>query len=313
MKFLGPIRRIIAAYYWAAYSLHHKLFLRPGRPLKNSRLFVIGSFRAGGAGKTPFCLWLAERLAARGKRVAILCHKKAFDEILMYRHRLKEQIQQGQVEVISTDNRYRTARELDRRTGGKPEKNSGTRHPKVSDFILCDDGFEDSRLRPDVIFRMDWEKAPTAVEQLIPAGHFRSLRQDHYRSEDRTIAIRCFGTNPDVLFNIDSIANCNGDFPQHRQSIVVCGLGDPERFIHDLKRAEFIPQKTILRPDHDRNFSKILTEILRQNFHQNIVLSEKDAFRLPKEILKDPKIFIARQTIQVYGPIRDQINRVLAK
>lgn len=240
--------------------------------------------------------------------MAILCHKKAFDEVLMYRHHLQDFIQQGQVEIFSTDNRYRTAHELDRRADG-----SSSRKTVTPDFILCDDGFEDSRLKPEVIFRLDWETQPTAVEQLIPAGNFRSLRQDHYYNEERTVAIRCYGTNPDVLFNIDSIANCNGEFPNHRQSIVICGLGNPTRFIRDLKRAEFIPKKTILRPDHDRNFVKNLSVILRQNIYKNIVISEKDAFRLPKNLLENPKIFIARQTIQVYGQIRDQINRVLAK
>lgn len=309
MKLLDAIRRIIAAYYWAAYSLHHALCLRPGRELKRSRLIVVGSFRAGGAGKTPFTLWLARRLTAQGKRVAILCHKAAFDEIRLFQQELAEQIQQGAVNVVGTDNRYRTARELDR--AGEPDGLHGT--GTAPDFILCDDGFEDSRLRPHAIFRMDWEKAPTAVEQLIPAGKFRSLLQDHARDLNKTLGLRCYGVNPDILFHIDSISNCKGEFPQYRQNIAICGLGDPKRFIRDLERAELTLTKQIIRPDHDRNFEKITRLALRDDPQSNLILSQKDALRLSEDLLQNPRIFIARQTVQVSDPARAQIQEVLAK
>lgn len=309
-RFCAYFLRIFAAYYWAAYSLHHKFFLRPGRPLKNSRLVVIGSFRAGGAGKTPFCLWLARRLTARGKRVAILCHKAAFDEVRMYRHNLQEQIRQGLVEVHSTGNRYRAAQELDRACGKAEGKGASGWAP---DFILCDDGFEDSRLRPHAIFRLDWEKAPTEIDQLLPAGKFRSLLQDHSRDQVRTTILRCHGVNPDVRFFIGSIANSEGDFPKHRQSIAVCGLGDPERFVQDLKKAELTVQKSIVRPDHDRNFQKNFHEILRKHCEKNIVISEKDSFRLSESLLGNPQTYVARQSILVNDLARARIDKVLAK
>lgn len=309
MDIVRKLRGILAAYYWAAYSLHHKLFLRPGCPLKNSKLVVIGSFRAGGAGKTPFCLWLARRMTAQGKRVAILCHRSAFDEIRLYRQELAEQIRQGLAEIVGTDNRYRTAREIDR--GIAPEGSGKSK--TAPDFILCDDGFEDSRLRPHAIIRLDWEKAPTDINQLIPAGKFRSLLQDHARDLDRTLALRCYGVNPDVLFNIDCISNCKGEFPQYRQTIALCGLGDPERFIHDLKRAELNPTKWIFRPDHDRNFEKITSGILRDSAQANLVITQKDSLRLSKDLLDDPRIFIATQSVQVHDSARAQIQQVLAK
>lgn len=301
--------RIFAAYYWAAYSLHHKLFLKPGKKLMHSRLMVVGSFRVGGAGKTPFTLWLARYLIARGKRVAILCHKSAFDEIRLYQQELADQIQTGAAEVTGTDNRYRTAWELDRR-GGKPERtgSAGT----APDFILCDDGFEDSRLRPHAVFRLDWEKAPTDIHQLIPAGKFRSLLQDHARDLSKTIALRCYGVKPDILFLIDSISNCKGEFPQHRQTIVLCGLGDPQRFVHDLRRAELNPTKWIFRPDHDKNFEKITRGILREYPQADLVLSQKDGLRLSRTLLENPRIFVARQSVQVYEGARAQIQAVLA-
>lgn len=293
MKLLDAIRRILAAYYWAAYSLHHAVCLRPGKPLKNSKLVVVGSFRAGGAGKTPFALWLANKLLRQGKTVAVLCHKCAFDEERMYQNDLASYIAQGKAQVFATGNRYKTAQTLDLRAARTLDTQT------APDFIICDDGFEDSRLRPDVIFRLDWEKAPTDINQLIPAGKFRSLRQDHLKDEPRTIALKCFGTAPDAIFRISSITNAAGEFPQYRQSIAVCGLGDPERFFSDLKKEEYPLKKTVRCPDHYKNFQQIVERALKRYPDSNIIITEKDAFRLPKPLLENPQVYVARQTVTI--------------
>ena len=278
-------KEIIAAYYWAAYLLHHALRLRPGKPLENSRLVVVGSFRAGGAGKTPFCLWLAKELLKNGKTVTVLCHKYALDEGKMYRQALDGAIRQGMAEVVITGNRYKTAIALD--------------HHNPPDVILCDDGFEDSRLRPDLIFRLDWEKAPTEIRQLIPAGRFRSLRQDHLKYEPRTVPVKCFGPTPDAIFRIGSIANADGCHPQFEQSIAVCGIGDPERFFKDLEKEEYPLQEKFIYPDHDKNFSLKLENILRKHPRTNVIITEKDSFRLSRQLLENPQVYVARQAVTI--------------
>ncbi len=259
--------------------------------MKRSRLIVVGSFRAGGAGKTPFTLWLAKELLGQGKKIAILCHKKAFDEVRMYRNTLDEFVRQGKAEIHATDSRYKSAILLDNR------KNS-------PDYILCDDGFEDSRLRPHIIFRMDWEKPPTEISQLIPAGKFRSLLQDHQKDVDRTIPLRCYGTNPDIVFRIQNIANTSGFYPHYKQTIAICGLGDPQRFFNDIKKAEYQPQKTIALPDHCKTFEKRLQQILKKYSQANIIISEKDSFRLSQNTLQNPNLFVTRQSIQITRQIQ---------
>ncbi|MCQ2109571.1 MAG: tetraacyldisaccharide 4'-kinase [Fibrobacter sp.] len=290
-------RKIVAAYYWAAYSLHHALCLRPGEPLKNSKLVVIGSYRTGGAGKTPFSLWLAKNLLAHGKTVAVLCHEYAYDEIAFLKSELKNF---KYASVIGTRNRYATAHHLD--------KAEAAEFKGAPDYIICDDGFEDSRLRPFKIFRLDWEKEPTDINELVPAGKFRSLKQDHRRDEAITTAVRCYGTSPDVIFQIDSIKNSAGEFPKYRQSIAVCGLGDPGRFIRDLERSEYPIQETVICPDHDRNFSRKLLKVIQKNLQKNIFISEKDSYRLPAELLSNPQLFVAKQKISV---LKDTYLRAL--
>ena len=79
------LRLVLAICYRALYRLHHAICLRPGEPLRHSRLVVVGAYRTGGAGKTPFSTWLAETLSAHEKHVAILCHEYAYDEAAMLR------------------------------------------------------------------------------------------------------------------------------------------------------------------------------------------------------------------------------------
>ena len=57
-------RMPLALIDWILYKLHHWLFLRPGKPLTHAKLIVVGSFLAGGAGKTPFVIWLANHIVS---------------------------------------------------------------------------------------------------------------------------------------------------------------------------------------------------------------------------------------------------------
>ena len=54
----------LAGIYYIAYKVHHRFCLRQGSPLGHARLIVVGSFLAGGAGKTPFVAWLAQFISA---------------------------------------------------------------------------------------------------------------------------------------------------------------------------------------------------------------------------------------------------------
>lgn len=376
-------RKILAACYRAAYSLHHALFLRPGHPLKNSKLIVIGSYRGGGAGKTPLALWLARELASRGKRVAVLCHEYAYDEIQMLRQELaaaggltkdadggnrptkdadsgmntsgnsptkkardgketsggsggptksansKAETDRGSVQVLSTRNRYRTARELDDR-GMPGDMNRGEtgRKENPPDVIICDDGFEDSRLRPDLTILLEWGPAPRHIRDLVPAGDARSLEQDHRTDPAKTIRLNCLGPAAHISFPIDSITNYLGEpatkqtsetqsatkqvadgptmanldggaYPLHIPFVLLCGLAHPERVIQSVTALGLTFQKTILRPDHDRDFAKQLAQAMTRHPQANFVITQKDAARLAPDILMDKRIFITRQQVKI--------------
>lgn len=283
----------LAGIYRIAYKFHHLICLKPGKPLEHARLVVVGSHLAGGAGKTPFCAWLAEDLhsgaltpactepSRPGPRIAILCHSAAADEAKMLREKLPF------ATVVTTSNRYRTAHELDR----------------DFDFIICDDGFEDTRLTGATVIRLDRDILPRHIRDLVPAGKYRSLAQDHAKP--------ALALGPaDVQHRISGIVNAAGS-PCPALPIAVCGIGDPERFRKDLDDYGTAPSKLIATPDHCKNFEKHLLQAIREGHHA--VITEKDSTRLRDEIRQNPAVFVARQQTTVSGTAFQAISALFSK
>lgn len=271
----------LAGIYYIAYKVHHRFCLRRGSPLGHARLIVVGSFLAGGAGKTPFVAWLAQFISKNGAapRIAILCHDRAQDEAAMLRQKFAGM---PQVHVIATPNRYRSAHEIDR----------------DYDFIICDDGFEDSRLSGAITIRLDRAGTPQRIADLVPAGKNRSLPRDH---EEPAVTLG----QGDIRFRIGRIANA-GNEPCPAGPVAICGIGDPERFRQDLASYGIEPAGFIARPDHDRRFEQTIMKFLAQG--ASLVMTEKDFARLPEKWRLHPNVFVAYQEIEVSAPAAEAIR-----
>jgi tetraacyldisaccharide 4'-kinase len=277
----------LAGIYYIAYKVHHRFCLRQGSPLGHARLIVVGSFLAGGAGKTPFVAWLAQFISENGAagkegaapRIAILCHDRAQDEAAMLRQKFADM---PQVHVIATPNRYRSAHEIDR----------------DYDFIICDDGFEDSRLSGAITIRLDRAGTPQRIADLVPAGKNRSLPRDH---EEPAVTLG----QGDIRFRIGCIANA-GNEPCPAGPVAICGIGDPERFRQDLASYGIEPAGFIARPDHDRRFEQTIIKFLAQG--ASLVMTEKDFARLPEKWRLHPNVFVAYQEIEVSAPAAEAIR-----
>ena len=271
---------LLSLLYRILYKLHHRLFLRPGKPLDHARLIVVGSFLAGGAGKTPFTIWLANHIVSlyQSKKVAVLCHARAQDELELLKAKLPW------ATVVATSNRYRTAQELD----------------NDFDYILCDDGFEDSRLRPFMTIRLDWGESPCGLGDLLPSGPCRSLPQDHSQPD---LVLRCDGENPDVKFSITEIVNGLGErfetSTRNEKSpgtAAICGIGNPERFFQDLKGFGVKVLRTVVCPDHDPRFETAVRKILKDS--PCVIMTEKDAVRLGENLKKSPFVYRCLQKVE---------------
>ena len=267
--------------------------MRPQPPIQTP-VIIVGSYLAGGAGKTPFTIWLAKYFYKQGNRVAILCHSAAWDEFIMMQ-RAFESIQSPpaespQIKVFATRNRYSTAKKIQDKF----------------DIILCDDGFEDTRFTGVRYICLDWQEPPTSWIHLMPAGPFRSLKQDH---DERDIThLACYGNAPDIHFSIEFLTNST-TYKQFTAKII-CGLGSPNRFIEDIRTfastAGIQIAGSIIRPDHDRRFPQIVQAELSQG--NDIIISQKDASRLPQALLSHPKLHVAIQKTEVSDKILQKLS-----
>lgn len=264
---------LLALTYRFFYKVNRFLFLRKKRPLKHSKLIVVGAYLIGGAGKTPFTLHLAQHFLSENKSVAILCHAKANDEFLWLQQKLPH------VKVFKTKNRASLASRLDGQF----------------DVILTDDGFEDHRLVPDEKIALQWGESTHYIRDLIPSGFCRSLKRDHL---DITRTVFCGDSfiNPDLLFYISKIVNAGGE-SLTAGATAMCGIGSPQRFFADLEKFGAIIHKRVERPDHDRRFETHLKKEL--SLSNPIVITEKDFSRLSPEIRNNPLLFMAEQKVAI--------------
>jgi len=213
--------------------------------LKQKRLkgivISVGNLTVGGTGKTPMVIWLAEKLLAQGKRVAILSRgyrgaNGASDEIELMREHFQDRVAFG-----VGKNRLFQGRRLEAQ--------------RKIDVFLLDDGFQHLQLARDIDIVLLDASREMGKERLLPAGRLREplsalgranlvvfTRIENapgareaiqrlwkfpvFAAETRLLGFRLFGGDRTV-FPADSIGA--GPF------FAFCGIGNPEAFFRDLE------------------------------------------------------------------------------
>lgn len=290
-KISHPFRFALAIVYRSGFLLLRKTVYREKAPLK-SKVIIVGSFLAGGAGKTPLVRELALRMKLENLRIAILCHAVAWDEFQML-------FSEFGCSVFKTRNRYETARKIDGQF----------------DMILCDGGLEDTRFANADVFVLRWNESAKRMADLIPCGKCVSLEKDHpeakkircFRQADNLYEKKSAEKNWNVSFGISAIQNGDGKFlPKGAKCAVVTAIGDPERFAKDVEANEFFVARKVFLPDHSKRFVQaLLAELLREF---PIVMTEKDWARLSGQDKKNPRLFVARERVVVGDAFEDYLN-----
>jgi tetraacyldisaccharide 4'-kinase len=200
----------------------------------------VGNLTVGGTGKTPMVLWLAEKLLAEGKNVAVLSrgyHGTAgtSDEVELLRSRLGDRVKFG----VGAD-RYEA--------GSRLESQSHI------DVFILDDGFQHRQLARDLDILMLDGSRKLENEWVLPAGALREpisavKRADilivsrrfekpwveasdaHkfslFYAQTRLLGLRRFGTNSELSY-ASEIADT--------RVLAFCGIGNPDAFFQDLER-----------------------------------------------------------------------------
>lgn len=263
----------------------------------------VGNLTVGGTGKTPMVLWLAERLAAEGKRVGILTRgyrgeisrdgdaaKSTSDEVRLLRARLGDRVAFG----VGAD-RFARGREL---------ASEGV------EWFILDDGFQHLRLARDADIVLLDASDPFGGGHLLPAGRLREPRTAISRADLIVItrsshspaieaAVRrdtpaaIFYARPEIVSveavpgaseNRDGPASSREPFDAHgKKMFAFCGIGNPRAFLHDLHDWGFDVAGHRFFPDHHRYTREEVDAIAAEAATagaEGVICTEKDIFNL---------------------------------
>ncbi|MGE5558248.1 MAG: tetraacyldisaccharide 4'-kinase [Bacillota bacterium] len=273
----------------------------------------VGNLTAGGTGKTPVVIYLAERFLRDGIRPAVLLRgyraqsagkirivsdenqllltpEQAGDEAYLLGLKLPG------VPVLADANRFRAALAADARF-----------HP---DVLVLDDAFQQWSLRKDVEIALVDAADPFGPCWLLPAGTMREFpsalrrsdillltRTDQVpRAELEKLVKKLKGIHPKARI-IHSIHKPSGvadlaDWREARSSIskpaseiaVLTAIGNPASFMRSLENMGYQVMKTRVYPDHywfqPADLLRYAGEAASCGI-EHIVITEKDAVKFP--------------------------------
>jgi tetraacyldisaccharide 4'-kinase len=257
-------------------------------------LVVVGSLRIGGGAKTPVAALLAKQYAAEGKRVAILAHavERKIPETIFQVHadsdwRLSSDeavwlAQETGLPVWVTRDRWKAWHALDAMN--------------AFDVIVSDDGLEDARLQSCRRILLDFGDSCRHWWHTVPVGRCRSLLLDHPGAEVWSVSGLESGANVEIgLSQIQNILGCDLG---RRESVAICGIGDPSRFCQDLLAFGVNLVGFVALRDHSHDLEKKLSLLLDQG-EAAIVITAKDWAKLPVTMARNPRIFQAKQAVRL--------------
>jgi tetraacyldisaccharide 4'-kinase len=290
----------------AVNSLKYKMIVQ-ARKL-DKPVISVGNITVGGTGKTPFIIYLGEKIRARGKQCAILMRGYGSDEVREIEQKLAD------TAVIVDRDRFHGAQQF-ARDGG------------AADVYLMDDGFQHRELARDLNIVLINGMNPFGNGLLLPAGSLREPLHALGRADliaithadqitpdvlsglkerlgalvPRAPVITCAHT-PMLMLNIGTEEQREVCGLKDKQVIGFCGIGFAKGFRRTLERLGANVVEFIEFLDHERYAERLMRTLsaLRQNYPDALcVTTEKDLLR-DQEIFKTVNdIWVVRVSLKV--------------
>jgi len=266
----------------------------------NRPVISVGNLTVGGTGKTPMVLWLAERLLAEGRRVAILSRgykgsSGTSDEVQVMKYRLQERVRFG-----VGPNRFEE---------GKPLE-------AYVDVFLLDDGFQHLQLAREADLLLIDATRSLGSERVLPAGRLREPLSAMARADFLvfTRTRTAPGTFPTVekrsghsVFYATTLLRGYrrygaemGLLPPEELDpgpyYAFCGIGNPSAFFLDLRNWNVSIAGVREFADHhryDQGDLRELTSAARQTGARALLTTEKDAQNLPAVLSGEMPVYVA--------------------
>ena len=255
--------------------------IKHAKPYKSKAYVVcIGNITAGGVGKTPVAIAMAEKYLKENKRVVFLTRG--------YKSKLKNTV----VDLIrhtpeETGDEARLLAEIapvviapDRAKGAKMAESMG------AEVIIMDDGFQNPKLYKDESWLVFDGATGIGNGQIIPSGPLRETllsgeaRAQHIliMGEDKTgLKAKCylpvhFGRLEPLPFDL-----------RHQKVLAFAGIGHPEKFYQTLKNMGYEVVSSRDFADHHAYSEADLERLLKEAAAKElaIVTTEKDFVKLP--------------------------------
>jgi tetraacyldisaccharide 4'-kinase len=297
MNIRRPLLLPLVPLYGAALAIKRLMF-RTGW-LKQNRLahpvISIGSISAGGAGKTPVVLMLAEILRRRGYAARILTRGygrtseliervEPYDDAGFHGDEPVLLAQRSGVPVFAGADRYRV--------GLYAEKDEEFEKIVVH---LLDDGFQHRQLARDLDIVLLTEE--DVRDMLLPAGNLREplnalrkadvivLRAEEEKPLRRFVAELMAGQASPIIWTIQRRLSLGegGEITLPSMPVAFSGIARPENFLKMLNAEGYMPVTRVDFPDHHKYADQDVATLLeraRHNGANGFVTTEKDAVKL---------------------------------
>ena len=276
----------------------------------NRPVISVGNLTVGGTGKTPMVIWLAEKLLAEGKRVAILSRgykgsAGSSDEIELMKFRLQDCALFG----VGPD-RFAQGRLLEQ---------------KGVEVFLLDDGFQHLALARDVNILLLDASQPLGRQLLLPAGPLREPVSAMRRAD--ILVLTRSETSPQTQaaiaklqsYPVFSAATRLLGFRRLGAGVQLlrageigpgpfyafCGIGNPRAFFQDLKNWNLPVSLTSEFPDHHRYDPRDAAELeaaARAGGAKAFLTTEKDAQNLASVQFAELPVFVAVIDFEISQP-----------
>lgn len=274
---MNPLSTTYGAVVAARNALYDRGWLRSRR--LHGPVVSVGNLSAGGSGKTPFVMLLAELLKQRGTRFDVLSRgygRKSRgvrlvdpgglpadfgDEPLLIARKM-------QVPVIVGEDRYEAGHFAESRFGAQ--------------LHLLDDGFQHRALARD--FDIVLVTPQDAGDRLLPAGRLREPLRSLVRADAVVLssgaAAEAFPLQGKLVWRVK-----RGIIPKNvpPRPVVFCGIARPQSFVLQLRAANIEPVAEAFYRDHHSYSEKDIRELLdlkRRSEAGGFVTTEKDAVNL---------------------------------
>lgn len=303
----------------------------------------VGNLVVGGTGKTPAVLWIAEHLASRGKRPAILSRgyggragrgplvvsdgrTAAADSLYVGDEPAMLARRADKVCIVAGSDRYGCGLHASQALG--------------ADCFVLDDGYQHTRLHRDLNLLLLDSSRPFGNGRLLPAGPLREPKATVARADmviftrwdkreggqaDRALVTEIAGEENIVTAShryagLYAAADGKrvGAGHQRKRALLVSGIASPRSFEDTVRGGGHTVLGHLIFPDHHR-YSKGEVEAIKREAMETgaelILTTEKDAVRLPASAARlELPLYCVRIEFVIekgLGVLREALERLL--